>query len=358
MRKSILVFILAFCAHLYVSPAKAATSGTCEASGSYVQGINTDWAKEQNVTGITWPVVATVTGSDYQLNCHCDAGTKVNLYYSTTSAIAQTGHLSGFYHLNDNLDIKTEINDIPGAGTILVPTKNGSPVKDSSGSYSAKTSNSVCMNDPPEQRLSAVSIGANTTFTLYVSMPFLGEMIIPDTTIAYIQAAWSSTSSFPKTFATIAELHIQGRITVPQNCKINQGEVIQVNLGTINAAHFTTRDQMPENYTPVNFDITYDCGDMSEIKNSLYMLVEGNDLASQYVLVARRRESDNVPDVGIRLVDITSTNVDIPFNPGAILLNSSGVGTTHLQAYPVNLTGGTLAPGQFKGTATITLVVK
>lgn len=357
MRKSILILVIAFYTQ-FSTPSANAVAGTCEATGNYVQEINTDWTKEQNVTGATWPVVATVTGSNYQINCGCDAGTKVNLYYSTISALTTTGHLSGFYHLNNNLDIKTEINDIPGTATVLVPTKIGSPIKDTTGSYSTKTTNSVCVNDPPEQRFPAVSIGANTTFTLYVSTPFLGEMIIPDTTIAYIQAAWSSTSTYPKTFATIAELHIQGRITVPQSCKINQGEVIQVNLGTISATHFMTKDRMPENYTPVSFDITYDCGDMSGIKNSLYMLIEGDDVASQYVMVARRRESDNVPDVGIRLVDITSGYIDIPINPGTILLNRSGVGATHMQAYPVNLTGGTLATGHFKGTATITLMIK
>ncbi|EMK5831551.1 fimbrial protein [Citrobacter sedlakii] len=357
MRIYILSVITALIALASASPAQSAT-GICEANGNFMTDIATDWTKEQNVTASVWQIPSAARGSAYQLGCDCSANTKVNLYYSTVSAITTTGHLSGFYRLNDSLDIKTEINDIPNAGTVLVPTKIGSPIKDTSGSYSTKTSNSVCNDDPAEQRSSAISFGMDTTFTLYVRKPFLGEMIIPDTLVAYIQAAWSSSSTYPKTFNNIAELHIQGRITVPQHCKINQGDVIQVNLGTISAAHFTIKDQMPEHYTPINFDITYDCGDMSGIKNSLYMYIEGSDLASQYVLVARRRESDNEPDVGIRLVDITTTNIDIPFNPGALLMDSSGSGTAHLQAYPVNLTGGTLAGGRFKGTATITVVVK
>lgn len=76
------------------------------------------------------------------------------------------------------------------------------------------------------------------------------------------------------------------------------------------------------------------------------------------MLIARRRETDNVPVVGIRLVDITNTNVNVPFNPGSILIDSSGHGVTHMEAYPVNLTGGVLSPGYFKGTATITVIVK
>lgn len=357
MKPTILPLCMAMIAMASATSALAVT-GTCAANGNYLTTVAGDWTKEQNVSGSTWPIPTPATGSVYQVDCSCPPGNKVNLYFSTTSAIPTTGQLSGYYRLNDSLDIKTEISDIPGAGTVLVPTKIGSPIKDTTGSHSTITDNSVCDGDPPEKRMSAVAIGTNTTFTLYVRKPFLGEMVIPDTTIAYIQAAWSNTSTYPKTFATIAELHIQGRITVPQSCKINQGDVIQVNLGAIRGASFTTKNQMPEGYTPVNFDITYDCGDMSAVRNSLYMYIEGSDLASQYVLIARRRESDNVPDVGIRLVDITATNVDIPFNPGSLLMDSSGRGTTNMQAYPVNLTGGLLAPGRFKGTATITVVVK
>ncbi|ENU0859932.1 fimbrial protein [Citrobacter amalonaticus] len=358
MRKYALIIILVLHVQAFISPAQAGT-GLCEAAGHFTTDATADWTKEQNVSGVTWPIPNPPTGGSYQISCDCTTGTKVNLFYFLTNAITATGQLSGYYHLNDSLDIKTEISNIPGStGPVLVPSKIGSPIKDSSGSYSTDSNRGVCKDDPPEKRLPNVSIGADTTFTLYVSKPFLGELIIPDTTIAYLQAAWSSSSTYPKTFKNIAELHIQGRITVPQSCKINQGDVIQVNLGVISAAYFTTKDAMPEHYTPVNFDIVYDCGDMSDIKNSLYMEIEASDLASQYVLIARRRETDNVPDVGIRLVDITNTNVNVPFNPGSILIDSSGHGVTHMEAYPVNLTGGVLSPGYFKGTATITVIVK
>jgi len=357
MKKTTSLFRMAVLALAYASTGHAAT-GVCQAQGNYLTTFIADWTEQQNASGSSWTIPASATGSSYQIACDCSPGTKVNLYYSTTSALTAAGYLSGFYRLNEHLDIKTEINAIPGAGALPVPTPVGSPVKDTSGSYSINTANSVCQDDPADKRLSAVSSGSNTTFTLYVSKPFLGEMDIPDTLIAYLQAAWSSSSGYPKKLSNIAELHIQGRITVPQNCKINQGDVIQVNLGDISAAQFTMRDQMPEGYTPVSFDITYDCGATSGMKNSVYMFIEGADLASQYVLVARRREGDNVPDVGIRLVDVTSTQVDIPFNPGSILMDKSGHGSAHLLAYPVNLTGGVLAPGRFKGTATITVVVK
>lgn len=358
IRKYALIIILILNVQTFISPAQAGT-GLCEANGHFTTDASADWTKEQNISGVTWSVANSPTGGSYQITCDCATGTKVSLFYFLTSAITATGHLTGYYHLNDNLDIKTEISNIPGTtGPVTVPSKVNTSIKDGSGSFSTASNRGVCEGDPPEKHLPDVSTGADNTFTLYVSKPFLGELIIPDTPIAYLQAAWSTSSTPPKTFNNIAELHIQGRITVPQSCKINQGDVIQVNLGVISAAYFTTKDEMPEHYTPVNFDITYDCGDMSDIKNSLYMEIEASDLASQYVLIARRRETDNVPDVGIRLVDITKTNVNVPFNPGSILIDSSGRGVTHMEAYPVNLTGGVLSPGNFKGTATITVIVK
>lgn len=51
----------------------------------------------------------------------------------------------------------------------------------------------------------------------------------------------------------IAELHIQGSTTRSQDCKINQGDVIQVDLGYINTSRFTTRNEMPDGYTPSQF---------------------------------------------------------------------------------------------------------
>ena len=76
-------------------------------------------------------------------------------------------------------------------------------------------------------------------------------------------------------FHDLVKLSIQGNLTAPQSCKINQGDVIKVNFGFINGQKFTTRNAMPDGFTPVDFDITYDCGDTSKIKNSLQMRIDG-----------------------------------------------------------------------------------
>lgn len=115
---------------------------------------------------------------------------------------------------------------------------------------------------------------------------------------------------------------------MPQDCKINQGDVIQVDLGYINTSRFTTRNEMPDGYTPVNFDIVYDCGDTSSINNKMEMRIDGDDLLDQYTLVARRREADNTPDIGVRMARIDDTHINIPFTNGLIGIHPSGRGSS------------------------------
>ncbi len=182
-------------------------------------------------------------------------------------------------------------------------------------------------------------------------------MEIPSTHIATLQSAWSSTVGYAKNvYKDIADIYLEGSITVPQSCKINEGDVIRVDLGQISASKFTTKDHMPDGYTPVKFDIVYDCGDASLYQKSdtLELVVQGDDVVSQYVLAARRRESDNVADVGIMM----RHNVNIPMNGGSITLDKSAPGAVQLQAQPINLVGGVLQPGPFHGSVTLTATVR
>ncbi|EEZ4380873.1 fimbrial protein [Escherichia whittamii] len=339
---------------LTAAPASALTGG-CEAQGLFTADASFDWSKEQNVVATTQILPSPLTGNAYQIECSCDGKKNVGLFYFVTSALAKAGKELNYYQLNDNLDILTEVNDIPGA-TAVTP-RNTRLIQEVGGYKAGNAKGGVCSADPAAQRAAPKTVGSNTRLTLYVTKPFLGELIIPDTHIASIQAAWSDSASTPNrnVLKDIAELHVQGRITVPQDCKINQGDVIQVDLGFIGANRFTTKDQMPEGYRPVEFDITYDCGDTSTIKNDLEMVIDGAEVANQRVLIARRRSSDNVPDVGIRIIHDSNS---IPFINGQIKIDQSGRGSAHLSAYPVNLVGGVLEPGKFRGTATITVIVK
>ncbi len=81
-------------------------------------------------------------------------------------------------------------------------------------------------------------------------------------------------------------------------------------------------------------------------------------VVDQYNLVARRRSSDNAPDVGIRIENLGGGVANIPFQNGILPVDPSGHGTINMRAWPVNLVGGELETGKFQGTATITVIVK
>ena len=344
-----------------------ASSGGCGADSTsgatnYSSGVDDVTVNQtDNVTGREF-TSATLSSTNWQYACSCSAGKAVKLVYMVSPVLTTTGHQTGYYKLNDSLDIKTTLqaNDIPGLTTDQVVSVNTRFTQIKSNTvYSAATQTGVCQGDT--SRYGPVNIGANTTFTLYVTKPFLGSMTIPKTDIAVIKGAWVDGMGSPSTgdFHDLVKLSIQGNLTAPQSCKINQGDVIKVNFGFINGQKFTTRNAMPDGFTPVDFDITYDCGDTSKIKNSLQMRIDGTTgVVDQYNLVARRRSSDNAPDVGIRIENLGGGVANIPFQNGILPVDPSGHGTVNMRAWPVNLVGGELETGKFQGTATITVIVR
>ncbi|PXW47700.1 type 1 fimbria pilin [Klebsiella oxytoca] len=360
MKNSIYIITGSIALALFAAMPAHAVQGGCEAEGGLVNfttSFSSDWTKEQNTSGAIIDLTSGTTSSgSYKMVCGCPANTGVNLYYATTTPLAKIGN-TGFQKLNDNLNIKTVITDVPGISALTVPTDVNSPVR-GEGYFDSSNNNGVCSGDPDEQRAGAFTVGSNASITFLVTKAFLGRMEIPSTHIATLQSAWSSTTTYPKgVFKDIASIYLQGSITVPQSCKINEGDVIRVDLGQISASKFTTKDQMPDGYTPVEFDIIYDCGDTSLYgeHDNLSLTVQGDDVASQYMLVARRRESDNVADIGIQM---SQDGGNIPFNNGVIRLEKASAGAIRMYARPYNLVGGALQPGPFYGTATLTATIR
>ncbi|EYE20271.1 putative prophage side tail fiber protein [Escherichia coli 1-110-08_S1_C3] len=122
-----------------------------------------------NVTGREF-TSATLSSTNWQYACSCSAGKAVKLVYMVSPVLTTTGHQTGYYKLNDSLDIKTTLqaNDIPGLTTDQVVSVNTrfTQIKNNTV-YSAATQTGVCQGDT--SRYGPVNIGANTTFTLYVT---------------------------------------------------------------------------------------------------------------------------------------------------------------------------------------------
>ncbi|MGG5127054.1 fimbrial protein, partial [Escherichia coli] len=78
-----------------------------------------------NVTGREF-TSATLSSTNWQYACSCSAGKAVKLVYMVSPVLTTTGHQTGYYKLNDSLDIKTTLqaNDIPGLTTDQVVSVN------------------------------------------------------------------------------------------------------------------------------------------------------------------------------------------------------------------------------------------
>ncbi|XPE53488.1 fimbrial protein [Shigella flexneri] len=121
---------------------------------------------------------------------------------------------------------------------------------------------------------------------------------------------------------------------------------MKVNFGFINGQKSTTRNAMPDGFTPVDFNITYDCGDTSKIKNSLQMRIDGTTGVETSTTWSPDEEVRQCADVGIRIENLGG-EVDIPFQNGILPVDPRH-GTIDMRAWPVNLVGGELETGIFR----------
>jgi len=343
-------------------PALAAGVSCEPLSGAATAYENTfirDLLSEENVTASSFYTNFNAGQQSYQITCNCsDADAKsaggVMIMYSLRTSLP-SGHRSTYYKLNDHLDVLTEIKLPNVALPATVPT--ASAISD--GTRHRDSGNTgICRQQTTQDTLVT---GSEGKLTFYITTPFVGQISIPRTEVARIYAsAAPSPDTSPPLGSPVAIVYLSGTLTVPQSCEINQGEIISVFFGSIQASRFTTRNAPPDNYRPVTFDIKYDCtrNGLPTIpdKDKLLMILEGDDVQNQYQLVARRRPSDNKPDIGIMVEDAGGTFV--PFTQGVLPMSQNGQGKITLTASPVNLLGGELDPGEFEARATLKIDIR
>lgn len=361
-RISLLALVLSTFSFYTVS-AQAGLGLSCDplsgAAATYENTFVRDLLSEQNVATSSFYEEFNGGQQSYQISCNCtDSDAKSNnglmIMYSLKTSLP-VGHRSTYYKLNDHIDVLTEIKIPNVANLATVPTSQAI----SDGTRHRDSSNTgICKQQVTQDTLTT---GSQGKLTFYITTPFVGQMDIPRTEIARIYASASpSPDTSPPLGTPVAIVYLTGTLTVPQSCEINQGEIISVYFGSIQASNFTTLNAAPDNYRPVTFDIKYDCtkNGLPTIpsKNKLLMVLEGNDVQNQYQLVARRRPSDNKADIGIIVED--SGGTFIPFTQGILPMSQNGQGKLTLITYPINLVGGELETGEFNAMATLKIDIK
>lgn len=346
---------------LHPNEALAASSVICNplngGAASYENTLLRDLKSEENKRSFTFEEALNSGQQGYQISCDCsdaDAASSsgVQLIYSLQTSLP-AGHGLNYYEINDHIDLMTQIT-IPNNSDVTVPTLNA--VSDKT-LHRDRSNNGICKQQTTHDTL---TVGSKGKLSFYITTPFVGEIDIPRTEIARVYAsAATSAEKNPYLGTPVAILYLSGTLTVPQSCEINQGEIISVNFGAIQASKFVIRNNPPDNYSPVNFDIKYDCTQNGlpaiPAGNKLTMIIEGQDVQDQYYLVARRRPSDNKADIGIIVED---AGTFIPFTQGVLAMNQNGLGKVSLTAVPINLIGGELDTGEFEATATLKVDIR
>lgn len=280
----------------------------------------------QNSAGQTFDAAAQWnTGKKVPVKCDTPNATSGRRFTATSPLVESSNDgTRTWYRVNEYLDTAIKIS---AKGLRYVPFSN---VYTASGNDSNGNTQ--------------MTAGTSGAIDLKVVRPFVGTTSFNNIHIADLFLSHKSGVYSP---TPIAEVFLSGIVSVPQNCVINAGTIISVNLGTIYASDFTTPGEKPANYTPKSFSVPVQCNYGASLAN-LTLRVDGTASADN----SNALQSDN-PDVGVIVTDQNGTvlapnnvNSSLPLQLNAVDDDNYST-TVTLVAYPVNTTGKPPAEGTF-----------
>ncbi|TCM65173.1 minor fimbrial subunit [Acinetobacter calcoaceticus] len=178
------------------------------------------------------------------------------------------------------------------------------------------------------------------TFKIKVIKPFVDFVTIPKRTLFTVYVTTSNTDSLSKPVYTIS---YSGQITVPQSCKIDAGQVLDINFGDIPAYAFA---QAGAGNQPA--------GTRTELRNLQIQCSNINATAALTLRLESEKSSNDImvsdnPDIGFKMSDANG-KVLIPNNINSVIpfnLTQQPV-RIPLKAWPVSITGKTPQLGNFR----------
>ena len=346
IRDSILLVLLIFgCTHT----AKAYTGICSPKSGTYNYNYNfgmlTVVDPKGNKPGYLFPrAYEWNLNGTYAGSCDCDPDDEdspghiePDTYFSSDTQLPQ-GHNDGshtFFILNDYLEVTTEVY-ISGNRDAFIP----SPLHNESNYYSKGKvhNNHMCSTG------NNWASGSKGKLWLYITKPFVGTIYIGSVKILDIYASrtLNSYGSVP-----MSSVWVSGVINVPQNCIIDAGQLITVDLGKIWSGDITTKGQKPAGYVNKQIKASMKCNNIAAYTN-LTLRFE-SEVSPNYPDAIK---TDN-PDVGVQLFDengkliLPNTGL-MPFH-----IDDNYEATVSFQVAPVSTTGNVPTAGQFKALAYI-----
>lgn len=256
----------------------------------------------------------------------CPAGTKTNRTwrsYVTTLPVQSTESGFQYLKLNDYLQGAMQITDT--AAGIFYPPKN----------YIAMgTHTNVSLQQPFEV------LDSRLIFRLKVTRPFINMVPIPRQTMLTVYVTSTATDALTTPVYTIS---YSGKVEVPQNCKINAGEMVEFDFDNIGAALFSKAGVggRPSTVAPQNKRIAIKCTNI-DAQAYLSMRLEAEQYKGNMMV------SDN-PDVGFMVAE-EGGNVLAPNTLASKInfqLDDNAEANLGIRAWPVSVTGIKPAEGPF-----------
>lgn len=182
-------------------------------------------------------------------------------------------------------------------------------------------------------------------FKLQIVRPFIGTVVIPPKLMFNV---YVTTTNNDRLTNIVYQITYSGVITVPQNCVINAGQTVTVDLGSLYHGDFTRAGQMPDNAQPKTFNVPIECNADVNSPAQLTLRVMGTSDPRYPEALA----SDN-PDVAV-VVTSEQDNILIPnvFSSSApFTTDEAGKANVTLKAYPISTTGNSPELGVFTALA-------
>ncbi|QOV79490.1 fimbrial protein [Enterobacter asburiae] len=270
-------------------------------------------------------------GSFYPIVCTCPSS---SVTYFTTTTDLPSGHNDGrqFYKVNNNLEVATQIYLAGGVNQYL-----NTPLDHKSNALASSCNREVMY-----------SSGSSGKMALYIAKPFIGISSFSSDVLSLYATSGPTDPIGPY---PVSVVHLAGSIVVPQNCTINAGQTITVDLGTMASSSFKTAGQKPTGMMDKTFNVPIKCANVDGSAN-LSLRVTATAAAGNPTAIA----SDNA-DVGVVVTseqdNVLTPNISssaIPFN-----IDNSGNASVTLKAYPISTTGKKPKEGLFTALATLVI---
>ena len=300
------------------------------ASLSYDMGNQNITNPDDNVPGTILAEKSLTTGSETTtVNCSCTGGpyTHVWIWGDTTLTNPVSAGGLNYYDIpgNEYIQVSTQVNTVTN-GYQSVP-------------FGPKPNSSTVAQYKCNTNINLQSGGSYTGGQIKVSVrikkSFVGQSFINHVLIASTYWTIGDTGGSSHGPVATTNTYLDGSITVPQNCVINAGTQVVVDMGSFYQGDFKNVGQKPEHYTPKTFNVPIQCNDLSASAN-LTLRIQGTPSAG----VPNALQSDNA-DVGVIVTDSSGTPL-VPNDSTSVIplqLDSSYRTNVTLHAYPVGTTG-------------------